>query len=115
MGALDQFIYRFLWRNMNSNIPHDHYITSVVTFGDKPSGVIALTALKKTVERYEAKFLKVKHVVRRNSYVDDIVHSCDSMHEARKLVKNIDLVLSREGFRINHWIIAGDEMRDTDS
>lgn len=49
MGTLDQHTHRFLWRNMDSNIPPDNYIMIAVTFGDKPSGVIAITALKKTV------------------------------------------------------------------
>ncbi|XP_045110007.1 uncharacterized protein LOC123503946 [Portunus trituberculatus] len=114
MGTLDQHTHRFLWRNMDNERPPDHYIMTAVTFGDKPSGVIAMTALKKTVEMYETKFPKVKDVVTKNSYVDDIVHSCDDMHEARQLVSDIDLVLSQGGFKIKQWIMAGDELSDTD-
>ena len=114
LGPLDQHTHRFLWRNMNVSKPPDHYIMTSVTFGDKPSGVIAMMALKKTVEMHESKFPEVKNVVCKNSYVDDIVHSCDNMCEARQLTSDIDLVLNEGGFKIKHWIISGGESETTD-
>lgn len=79
LGTLDQHIHRFLWGNMEINGSFDHYVTTPVVFAEKPSGVIALTALKKTVEMYEAKIIDVKNIISTNSYIDDIIHSCDNV------------------------------------
>lgn len=98
MVTLEQHTHRFLWRNMDVNRPPNHYIMTAVAFGDKPSGVIAMTALKKTVEMYETKFPKFKDAVSRNSYVDDIVHSYDDVHEARQLVKKYQSSFERGRF-----------------
>lgn len=77
LGLLEQHTHRFMWCNMDANRPPDHYILTAVAFGDRPSGVFAMTALKKTAEMCENKFPEVESVASRDSYVDDIVHSCE--------------------------------------
>ena len=43
-----------------------------------------MTALRKTAEMYATKYLDVMNVVSRDSYVDDIVHICGNIPEAKK-------------------------------
>ena len=40
--------HRFLWKNMDPVKKPDHYVMQAVTFGARPSGAIAVTALRKT-------------------------------------------------------------------
>ena len=47
---LDQHTHRFLWRNMKLDVKPDIYVMTSVSFGDKPSGCIAMTALRKTAQ-----------------------------------------------------------------
>lgn len=73
-GILEQHTHR---RDMDTNRPPDHYVTAAVAFGDKQSGVIAMTAIQRTVERCAANLPGVKNIMCRNMYEDDIVHRCD--------------------------------------
>lgn len=99
---------------MDTNRPPDHYVTTAVAFGDKPSGVIAMTAIQKTVERCTANLPEVKNIMCKNMYVDDIVHSCDDTDEALELMNNINLVLAEGGFKIKHWLMSGNEIGNSD-
>ncbi len=53
ISEVDEMTHRFLWRDMNPNKELDHYCLQTVTFGDRPSGVIAITALHKTAEMFK--------------------------------------------------------------
>lgn len=50
--TLDQHTHRFLWRDLDVNRPPDHYVLTSVTFGDRPSGTIAILALRHTVVQF---------------------------------------------------------------
>ncbi|KAK4322358.1 hypothetical protein Pmani_006872 [Petrolisthes manimaculis] len=49
---IDQHTHRFLWMDLDVNRPPDHYVLTSVTFGDRPSGTIAMLALRHTVEKF---------------------------------------------------------------
>ena len=44
----EQHIHRFLWRDLEVNLPPDHYALCSVTFGDVCSGILATTAMQFT-------------------------------------------------------------------
>ena len=73
-----------------------------------------MTAIQKTVEMCAENLPEVKNIIRRNTYVDDIVHSCDYAHEALQLMSNINLVLTKGGFQIKHWLMSGNELGKSD-
>lgn len=84
ISEVDKMTHRFLWLDMNTDKKLNHYCIQTVTFGDRPSGVIAMTALHKTEEMYKDKsFIN-------NSYVDDILHSCESTPEALEKITTED-------------------------
>ncbi|XP_068229339.1 uncharacterized protein [Palaemon carinicauda] len=63
-----------------------------VGFGDRPSGVIAITAPKKTASIKENEFPEIKNIIDRDTYVDDIIFSCEDVNKAKKLMGNMNLV-----------------------
>ena len=107
-SIIDQHTHHFLWRNMNPNRPPDHYILKRVTFGDRPSGAIAILALRKTAEMFSDKFPKAAEIVGNDSFVDDIIFSVDEYEEADTIVSEIENILNEGGFEIKEWLISKD-------
>lgn len=113
ISLLDQHTHRFLWRDLDSSSPPDHYVLTSVTFGDRPSGVIATSALRQTVHKFGSEFPEVKDMIMRNTYVDDVLHSTDSVDRAFNLTRDADEILSLGGFHVKYWVISGcHESRD---
>jgi len=103
---LDQHTHRFLWRNMCVDKEPDTYVITSVSFGDKPAGNIATTALLKTAEMKRKEFPTAADLISKNSYVDDIIDSVKTMEEAVKTTNEADKILLSGGFAIKNWIIS---------
>ncbi|KAK3896107.1 hypothetical protein Pcinc_000205 [Petrolisthes cinctipes] len=108
ISELDQMTHRFLWRNMNPDKNPDHYCLQTVTFGDRPSGIIAMTALHKTAEMLESEYPEAAAMLIHDSYVDDVIHSCDTVSEALRKLTDTGEILKVGGFQIKQWVISGD-------
>ena len=105
-SVIDQHTHRFLWRNMITNKPPDHYILKRVTFGDRPSGAIAILALKKTAEMFRSQFPNAAEIVDNDSFVDDIIFSVDDLNVAKSRMLEIETILQKGGFEIKEWIVS---------
>lgn len=115
ISEVDKMTHRFLWRDMNANREPDHYCLQTVTFGDRPSGVIAMTALHKTAEMFKDKHPETAAMIIDNSYVDDIIHSCGSKKEALEKIATAEDILSVGGFYMKQWVISGNHDTTGDS
>ena len=99
----DQQVHRFLWRSLEEEREPDTYIKTVLTFGDRPSPTMAMVALRKTAELNAADEPKAAESIIKNTYMDDICDSVDTVNEADTLTKSIDNVLSTGGFKVKGW------------
>ena len=108
LSTVDQHTHRFLWRWLDISGDPIHYILLTVTFGDRPSGVIAIVALRKTALLMKDSHPLAAEIIERNSYMDDLLKSLESVEEARKAMTDVETVLDAGGFRIKHWIMSGD-------
>lgn len=108
LSQLTQHTHRFVWRDMYMDEEPDHYILTSVTFGDRCSGATAVLAMKKTTEMQKNKFPEVNKIINKNTYVDDILYSVESVDKALEWMKNVEKVLSHGGFRITHWVVSGE-------
>ncbi|XP_068214422.1 uncharacterized protein [Palaemon carinicauda] len=104
----DMHTHRFLWRNFELERDPSHYKLKTVTFGDKPSGSIAMMALRKTAEINNCFPLASKMIV-EDSYVDDIISSVNSKDCAMKRIKEVEEVLRLGGFQIKYWVLSGED------
>ena len=99
----DQHTHRFLWRDGDVDRSPDHYVLLCVPFGDKPSGAIATIALRNTADMSEEKYPKEAEIIKRDSYVDDVLFSEDVDEELLQHCKGIETILKKGGFQIKHW------------
>ncbi|XP_068229104.1 uncharacterized protein [Palaemon carinicauda] len=104
----DMHTHRFLWRNFELERDPSHYKLKTVTFGDKPSGSIAMMALRKTAEINNCFPLASKMIV-EDSYVDDIISSVNSKDCALERIKEVEEVLRLGGFQIKYWVLSGED------
>ena len=74
---------------MKTNRSPDIYVITAVNMGDRPSGTIAIVALRKTAIKGVKEYPKAAEVVINSSYVDDIVDSVGTIEEAYKLTNDI--------------------------
>lgn len=107
ISELDKMTHRFLWRDMNTNKQPDHYCLQTVTFGDRPSGIISITALRKTAEMFKTEYPETVDMIMGDSYVDDILHSCETRSEAVSKINATEEILKAGGFHIKQWVISG--------
>ncbi|KAK3748966.1 hypothetical protein QZH41_006852 [Actinostola sp. cb2023] len=99
----DQHVHKFIWRNLETERQPDTYIKTVLTFGDRPSPTMAIVALRKTAELKEVGTPKTAEAIIKNTYMDDICDSVDSVAEVKSLTSSIDEMLAAGGFRVE-WI-----------
>ena len=104
----DQHVHRFLWRNFETDREPDTYAKTVLTFGDRPSPTMAITAMRKTANLNQESKPKAAEAISKNAYVDDICDSVCSTEEATTLTADIDEVLDSGGFRVKKWITNGE-------
>ena len=96
----DQHVHRFLWRNLETEREADVYVKTVLTFGDKPAPAMAQIALRKTAEENKKDYPEAAEVLSKNSYMDDICGSVDTVAQAQKLTEDLDKVLESGGFGV---------------
>ena len=99
----DQHVHRFLWRNLETEREPDVYVKTVLTFGDKPAPAMAQIALRKTAEENKKDYPEAAEVLTKNSYMDDICGSVDTVAQAQKLTRDLDKVLDSGGFGVKGW------------
>lgn len=99
----DQHVHRFLWRNLKTEREPDVYVKTVLTFGDKPAPAMAQTALRKTAEENKNDYPEAAEAITKNSYMDDICDSVDTVTSAQKLTEDLNAVLESGGFGVKGW------------
>ena len=85
---------------MDTGRPPDTYVIQRVSFGDKPSGTIATVALRKTAEMGADKYPKAAQVIKKNTYIDDIIESVPTKEKVTKLAKDKETLLDEENFKM---------------
>ena len=104
---VDQMTHRFLWINLEPYRIPDTYVMTAVNMGDKPSGSMAMVALKKTAEMKTIEYPISSSTILMNSYMDDIIDSIQTFEKAKSVTEEIDEILEIGGFRIKEWVISG--------
>ena len=101
-----QMTQLYLWRDLKLDQPVDTYAMTVVNFGCKPSGTIAMTALRKTAQMSSVQYHIASSVIVRNSYMDDIPACTESAESRDKLRDEMDIILAKGGFTIKKWVYS---------
>jgi hypothetical protein len=103
----DTHVHRFLWRNLDTTRESMTYALQRVTFGDKPSPDMASLVMLKMAEANEKECPRAATILKRDRYVDDLIHSCPpSTDEAVNSIEEVDKVLSTGSFKIKEWLCS---------
>ena len=106
ISQLDQHTHMFLWRKCEATRKPDTYVMKSVSFGERPAGNIAITALNKTAEMSRSEFPEAVDIIRNNTYMDDIIDSFDDLTHANKVAVQIDSIIKNGNFVVKKWIIS---------
>ena len=106
----DQHCHRFLWRDMDMTVSPNIYVITAVNIGDRPSGTIATLALHKTAELEEKNYPIEAKLIKKSSYIDDIIDSTETIDEALSLTENITKILRKGNFIMKGWNTSGDSL-----
>ena len=114
LSLLDQNTHSFLWRNLDQSKLPDNYHLSAIPFGDKPSSTISLVALQKTAELGKKKYPDTAEVILKNTCIDDILNSVNSMVDAIRLADEVEALLAIGGFKLKNWTFSEDHNKSID-
>ena len=103
----DQMVHLFLWRDMEQDREPDVYAITKVNMGNKPSAAIAQTVLRKTAEMAPEDKQEAADIIVKNSYMDDIAGSLDTLETVEQRTDEMDEILEKAGFHIKEWLISG--------
>ena len=76
---------------METNWGPDVYVTTVLTFGDKPA------------HQAKSSYPEAAQVLKNNTYMDDICDSVHSVQPAKRLTTDLDEVSLKSGFQVKGW------------
>ncbi|XP_075157748.1 uncharacterized protein LOC142231014 [Haematobia irritans] len=102
----DRPYQRILFRGSTDG-PIKDYQLKTVTFGINCAPFLAIRTLLQLASDYEGKYPRVAEILRRETYVDDILSGGFSMEEALKAQAELIEVLTQAGFPLKK-IIAND-------
>lgn len=100
----DKPLLRFLWRNMNRDLPVEVYEWQVLPFGTTSSPCCAIYALQRHVQSLSNTHPEVQSSVLTSFYVDNCLQSFPTVCEAKEMITKLCSVLLEGGFEIRQWI-----------
>ena len=108
LKPLEQHCHRFLWRDLETDQEPDVYVMTRVNMGDTPAPAISTEAMYKTADMFETDNPKAANLLKRSSYVDDLIDSQPSTAEALKIARETEDMLAKGGFAVKCWQFTGE-------
>ncbi|XP_064645967.1 uncharacterized protein LOC135499236 [Lineus longissimus] len=96
-------VHRFMWRDLDVTRKPDVYRLTRVTFGDKPSPDMASFVILKIAQEYQNTYPDTAENLKKDRYMDDMIHSCPSDNTAVQRMSSLDKMLGSGGFRMKEW------------
>ena len=101
---------RYWWQvGLDLKNPIVEKIIRTVIYGMTPSGNQAERALRLTASLLEDKFPKAAAVIKKDTYVDDLLSGDRSMNEAKDLAEDVKVVLLHGGFKLKGITYSGED------
>ena len=108
LKPLEQHCDRFLWHDLESDREPDVYVMTRVNMGDTPAPAISIEAVYKTADMFESESPRAAYLLKRSSYVDDLIDSQPNTPEALKIAHEIEDILAKGGFAVKCWQFTGE-------
>lgn len=100
----DQKLQKIIWRDCKTD-PLREYQLSTVTYGTKAAPFLAMMTLKQLAidERDNYQESGAAEVIEESFYMDDLIHGCHSLSEAKQLKQDLIKLLQAGGFNLRKW------------
>ena len=108
LKSLEQHCHRFLWRDMDTERQPDIYVMERVNMGDSPAPAISTEAVYKTANLFKDESPEAAEMLKKASYVDDLIDSRPNKSEAMKLPYDAENMLAKGGFTVKCWQFSGE-------
>ena len=100
--------HRFLWRDLEVNCPQDVYMMERVNTGDTTTPAVSTEAIYKTADRFEKNSPEAAKLLKKSSYVNDVIDSRPSVSDAVQVAKEVEDMLAKGGFTVRRWQLSGE-------
>ena len=94
---------------MHTEREPDIYVMERVNMGDSPAPAISTEAIYKTASLFEDESPEAAELLRKSSYVDDLIDSSFTKAVALKLAQDTENVLHKGGFVLKCWQFSDEE------
>ena len=108
LKELEKHCHRFLWRDLEVQRPPDVYIMERVNMGDTPAPAISTEAVYKTADRFEKESPEAANLLKKSTYVDDLIDSRPSVNDAIQVAREAEDMLAKGGFSTKCWQLSGE-------
>lgn len=98
-----------LWRN-NGSEELDTYKLTRVTFGVNSSPYLACRTLRQLANDEGHAFPEASHVLKTQTYIDDVICGASSVEEAQTLQSQLIQLLKKGGFELRKWVSNAQEL-----
>ena len=105
---LEQHCHRFLWRDLETERDPDIYMMTRVNMGDTPAPAISTEAVYKTADLFKDQSPQAANLLKKSSYVDDLIDSQPSVPAALKIARETESMLAKGGFKVKCWQLTGE-------
>ena len=103
LKPLEKHCHRFLWRNLKTDQAPDVHGMTPVNMGDTPAPAFSTEAIYKTADMFESDSPKAAKLLKRSSYVDDLIDSEPTKSEALEVARKTENMLAKGGFTAKCW------------
>ena len=103
LAEKDRKYHRLLWRDLDPTKPVDVYEAVRLTFGDRASPYLAQFVLRSHALDSKESYPAAAMVLLRDTYMDDILHSEETVQDAVLVREDLTKVLGGAGFRAQKW------------
>ena len=103
LAEKDRKYHRLLWRDLDPTKPVDVYEAVRLTFGDRASPYLAQFVLRSHALESKESYPEAAMVLPRDTYMDNILHSEETVQDAVLIREDLTKVLGGAGFRAQKW------------
>ncbi|MCP3850322.1 MAG: hypothetical protein GY694_08820 [Gammaproteobacteria bacterium] len=106
-GETEKHLRRLLWRDCQQDRDPDIYGFERVTFGDRPAGCIAVSALRATADMFSHLSENGAKVINSDTYMDDTCSGDKTLDSAKVLTSDIEAIAAKGGFKYKSFVFSG--------
>ncbi|XP_025155791.1 uncharacterized protein LOC112588842 [Harpegnathos saltator] len=105
----DQHLQQILWRDSQTQAISVYRLTTV-TYGMACAPYLAIRTLHQLALDERERYPRAADLLRRQTYVDDILAGADDLGEARSRQRELSSLLMAGGFRLRKWAASHPEL-----